>query len=365
MVKMEKFSEFITEEKDEPYKIVVLYHSGESSIGGIPSHKEEHGTLKKLVQDSAKKVGGIEIFNVDFNGMHISEKDNKTYINSFPFDEEEGAVILPNLKDDDITYEKPFQIDSSNTIIMPRGLGTLGFTASQYWVDTIKNLENLGYLTIPSIKCWEICSSKYMTDVICRQNDILTPKTVPITHASDTERAFEELKTKFPIILKASIGTQTGIGVIIVESMRSLNAIVQTLLLYNKYLPILLQEYIEADWDVRVVTLDKKILGAMKRKVIKGDFRSNVSIGAETENIKLTDLEVEYSLKAAEVVHGRLAGVDFIPSKNREKELPYILEVNSMPGFGGIEKLNKGLTAEIFKYFKNRDNWNLDKSTET
>ena len=63
---MEKFSEFITEEKNEPYKVVVLYHSGESSIGGIPSHKEEHGTLKKLVQTSAKKVG-VEIFNVDFN----------------------------------------------------------------------------------------------------------------------------------------------------------------------------------------------------------------------------------------------------------------------------------------------------------
>ena len=28
-----------------------------------------------------------------------------------------------------------------------------------------------------------------------------------------------------------------------------------------------------------------------------------------------------------------------------------------MPGFGGIEKLHKGLTSEIFKHFRNRDNW--------
>ena len=36
-----------------------------------------------------------------------------------------------------------------------------------------------------------------------------------------------------------------------------------------------------------------------------------------------------------------------------------MLEVNSMPGFGGIEKLNgkKSLTQGIFKYFKNRENW--------
>ena len=126
---------------------------------------------------------------------------------------------------------------------------------------------------------------------------------------------------------------------------------------FSKHIDLILQEYIKTDWDVRVVTLDEKILGAMKRKVISGDFRSNVSIGAEAESIKLTDLEIEYSLKAAKAVHGRLVGVDFIPSKNREKEKPYILEVNSMPGFGGIEKIYKGLTAEIFKYFKNRDNW--------
>jgi hypothetical protein len=28
-----------------------------------------------------------------------------------------------------------------------------------------------------------------------------------------------------------------------------------------------------------------------------------------------------------------------------------------MPGFGGIEKIQKGLTVEILSHFKNRDNW--------
>ena len=28
-----------------------------------------------------------------------------------------------------------------------------------------------------------------------------------------------------------------------------------------------------------------------------------------------------------------------------------------MPGFGGIEKIEKGMTQEIMEYFKNRDNW--------
>ena len=65
-------------------------------------------------------------------------------------------------------------------------------------------------------------------------------------------------------------------------------------------------------------------------------------------------------MKAAEIVDGILVGVDFIPAKNREKEQPYILEVNSMPGFGGIEKLKKGLVKEILEHFKDRNNWRID-----
>ena len=96
----------------------------------------------------------------------------------------------------------------------------------------------------------------------------------------------------------------------------------------------------------------------MKREVISdGDFRSNVSLGAESAAFELTEIEEKDSITAAKSVFGRLVGVDFIPAKNREKEQPYILEVNAMPGFGGIEKIKKGLTREILEHFKNRDNW--------
>ena len=48
-----------------------------------------------------------------------------------------------------------------------------------------------------------------------------------------------------------------------------------------------------------------------------------------------------------------------MPAKDREKEQPYILEVNSMPGFGGIERAtkNKSVTEEILKTYMNRNNW--------
>ena len=73
--------------------------------------------------------------------------------------------------------------------------------------------------------------------------------------------------------------------------------------------------------------------------------------------IEITKIEKDNAIKAAEAVDGKLVGIDFIPAKNRKKEQPYILEVNSMPGFSGIEKIKNGLTQEILEHFKNRDNW--------
>ena len=98
---------------------------------------------------------------------------------------------------------------------------------------------------------------------VAKQNNIKTPKTVRILHSEDTERVIEELDKKFPVILKTSTGSQTGVGVVIVESMRSLHAAVQMLKLYEKHMPILIQEYIKTDYDVRVVILDDKILGSV------------------------------------------------------------------------------------------------------
>ena len=62
---------------------------------------------------------------------------------------------------------------------------------------------------------------------------------------------------------------------------------------------------------------------------------------------------------AAKLVNGKLIGVDFMPAKNREKEQPYILEVNASPGFAGIQNTvkSKNVLKDILKHFMNRDNW--------
>ena len=95
----------------------------------------------------------------------------------------------------------------------------------------------------------------------------------------------------------------------------------------------------------------------MKRPVIEGDFRSNVSQGSKPQKIQLTELEIEESLKAAKAVNGLWVAVDFIPSKNREKEPPFMLEVNSSPGTEGIEEATRlNIAKSVITHFQEKQN---------
>ena len=352
--RIKQFANYVNEVPDETYKLVLFQNTNEE-IRDV-NNSTEKSQLWDIFVKAAEKTG-VEVHRVDFNGLHIEREDGKTFIHSFGFAEFNDKVELPDAKGTEKkNLLKPIEINPENTMIFPRGLGSVGLTNVPHWTDMIAELELEGYVTIPSLKCWNICSSKYLTDIHCRRASLRTPKTIPITYSDDSPRVAEEFD--FPVILKASTGSQTGVGVLIVESLRSLHSTVQMLKLYDPTLSLLVQEFIETKYDVRVIVVDNQVMGAMKREVIQGsDFRSNVSLGAASTDFELTDIEVRDSIKAAQAVEGRFAGVDFIPAKNREKEQPYILEVNSMPGLGGIENIRKGMTQEILQYFKNRDNW--------
>ena len=100
-----------------------------------------------------------------------------------------------------------------------------------------------------------------------------------------------------------------------------------------------------------------KVIASMKRDVVEGDFRSNVSQGAKVKEYSLTELEVEQCLLAAKAIDGSWTAVDFIPSKNPKKKSPYILEVNHSPGTEGIEEATgKNIVKEVIDFYSNSDN---------
>jgi hypothetical protein len=186
---------------------------------------------------------------------------------------------------------------------------------------------------------------------------LVTPTTIIIPDETNVMDSFKKLDTTFPVILKTIQGTK-GVGVLFIESENALKSMIQLLYKVDENISLILQSFLESDGDVRVMVLNNKIIGSMKRKKVKGDFRSNVHLGAKVEKYELTDKEKIDCIRAAMAVNGTWVGVDFIPAENRDDDGPYILEVNSSPGTEGFDKATNGNVAkDILINFYDRDNW--------
>ena len=351
------FSNFITEEKEQPYKLLILSHDD-------PHDPNETGPMIRKIA----KGMGLECHLAEFSGMYMEPVGEGGFnVYSFPVGED-GKAELPTMKAD-AEYDKPFKISPKDTLVMARGMGSTVKTGNTSWWVAVENLETKGYTVINSTKCHDICSDKWYNQVVFQRNDFNTPNTVLVRHGEGAEDAAKRLGNKFPLILKTSTGSR-GVGVMWIESLKSLHSVVQLLVREDEYVDIILQEYVPTDYDVRVIIVAGEIIGAMKRPVIKDDFRSNVSQGSEPEIHELTELEASEALRAAQAVDGTIVGVDFIPSKNREKDKPYMIEVNSTPGLMGIEAVFKdaaskplikekgrSITKEILTTFLDRTKW--------
>ena len=121
---------------------------------------------------------------------------------------------------------------------------------------------------------------------------------------------------------------------------------------------VLLQDFVVATYDVRAHVVAGKFYGAIKRPIVKKDFRSNVALGSIPETITLTKLEQDHVVRAAKAVDGLWVGVDFIPAKDREKDSPIFIEINSTPGTKGYKEATKeNIAKDVLTTFMDRTTW--------
>ena len=126
------FKSFLAEE-EKPYKLAVITHSDAS----VRDTKDDSTNKNMELLMKYSKQLGIDFFRGDFNGAYTKKRNNKRLLYSFPFDKD-GDLISPDSKERILEYQKPFLCSPEDTIIMPRGLGTIGFTSSRAWYDMIK-----------------------------------------------------------------------------------------------------------------------------------------------------------------------------------------------------------------------------------
>ena len=263
----------------------------------------------------------------------------------------------------DIDYDK---VSPSNTIVFSRVMPENAEALSDLYSRLIEDK----FLFFNKSKGVEIAGDKYKTAELFKKHRINQAKYV-LVDANDVVKEnvklFDKLKTiykdaetnrKHKYVVKNPTGGQ-GIGVFMADGENILS-ILQAYFDVAPDKKLLVQEFMEADGgDFRVHVLNLKsgqyILAAMKRDTIDGDFRSNVSLGAKTEEVKLTDEQKQLAIRAADVLDLRWVGVDIMPVKNSDVK-NVVIECNSGAGVAGISTLiNKNIFNLMFEKIKKED----------
>jgi len=257
--------------------------------------------------------------------------------------------------------QKKYEIDLKSTVILARR-SSINSTAA---VKFFEKLESLGFVSVNSLKSVLLCEDKLDTVQKLQEKGIPVPKTALISNEDDIENAMQKVGNNFPVVIKLLNGTK-GIGVFQVDSNASLISTLQTIWKLSPSTELIIQEKIEAEYDLRIHVVGKageeageySVIGSMKRNKIAGDFRTNVSLGGEAEAVMIDPQIEKIAIESAKATGCSWCGVDIIIEKNTGQ--PYVLEVNASPGTDGIEKATGlDVTGIILDFILDKKNWNL------
>jgi len=228
--------------------------------------------------------------------------------------------------------------------VIPRtGSGTTYFIKA-----IIRHLERLGVILINGSESIDAVKDKLYSQQILGQSNLPVPKTLLVKHPIDVE--FVERSLNYPIIVKTLSGS-FGAGVFLVEDRKQLRQLMRMAEITKPSYNIIIQEFIEDSYgkDLRVFVLNGKVVGCMMRQSTDDDFRANITRGGEGIPYQITE-EIEFlSGECARLLNLDIAGVDLLFNNGSYS----ICEVNSSPGFEGMDRFCKTNIAEqIVTYVK-------------
>lgn len=191
-------------------------------------------------------------------------------------------------------------------------------------------------------------AGKVFQAAIFSQNNIPHPKTLTTQSLATFEAHCDQLG--LPIVAKPIVGSQ-GKGIVLLESMDSAIDFFK-----DHKESYLFQEKINLESDYRIFIVNNEILGAIKRDVMRGDFRTNASLGATTSAYQPEAEMVSLAIKANQALGYDVAGVDIVKMPDGY----IVFEVNNAPQWQafkkstGISVAEKIIDFTIKKYLSNQ-----------
>src|SRR5205823_3317738 len=229
--------------------------------------------------------------------------------------------------------------------VIPR----IGASITFFGLAVVRQFEMMGVYCVNESQAIARSRDKLRCLQILSRHDIGMPATVYTRQADHLKGCIERVGGA-PVVVKLLQGTQ-GTGVILAESEMTANSVVEAFQGLDQN--ILIQQFIkEANGsDIRALVVGKRVVAAMRRQAVAGEFRSNLHRGGKARMVRLPPDYRRTALAAARVLGLRVAGVDMIESKQG----PMVLEVNSSPGLEGIEKATRVNVADAIIRHIERD----------
>ena len=245
-----------------------------------------------------------------------------------------------------IGYKPHFKVNNINLleeldaiIIRPIGRGSLEELV--FRMDILYKLERLGFYLINPPEAIEHCVDKYDILAILEDNGISVPRTAATESVAEALKAFTELGGD--VVVKPIFGSR-GIGATRIVDSEIATTVFKAITFYHGV--IYLQEFVpHGHSDIRAFVVDGHVIAAMRR--VAESWKTNYSQGARPAPITLDPAHEELAVKSAKAVGCKVAGVDILEGP----EGPVIVDVNSQPGWKGLQVVTKvNVADEIVRF---------------
>ncbi len=210
-------------------------------------------------------------------------------------------------------------------VIRPISMYRAAYAAGSYEASRV--------FTVNSSEAIIYSGDKMLTYTRMRAHRVPVPKAYYAATPEAAGKAASELG--YPVVVKAPVGSWGRL----VSRARSPEKLEQIARL-RQALPcsqqhaMIVQEYLELGGaDIRCVVVYDRVLGCIVRRARRGEWRSNVALGASVEPLEHDEELEELALRAARALGGFFVSVDIFETKTRG----YVVnEVNGVPEFKGF-----------------------------
>ena len=253
------------------------------------------------------------------------------------------AFVSSSVKGQDRIYKRSREksvrlIAKDFNAIIPRIAGG----AFDHGAMIVKHLnQNMRIWSTATAMGLRIASNKLETCQVLSCHNIRVPKQV-LAHQPTDYKELIDMVGGLPCIGKLQHGS-LGDGVFILNNELAASTSLKS---FEKLgADVVLQQFIDSGTpanDIRafVIGASRKTpqVYAYQRFALDTDFRSNYSKSKLGEKIDITDEERQMAIDSSRALNLNISGVD-IMRDCKDKDKPYVIEVNGCPGLTGIESV--------------------------